>query len=185
MTFHEKKLTSEIVYSGKLVNVRRDTVTARSGESVREIVEHADGVVICAVTPEGKIFMERQFRYAFGRDIYELPAGKVDPGEEPLTAARRELREETGLTAGSMRLLSEMIPSCGFSTEKLYIYMATGLTQGKQDLDLNESLEVEEHDLDEVFNQVVNGEIEDGKTALGVLLTMEAVRRGELEGYLK
>ena len=185
MTFEEKTISSEYVFRGKLINVRRDVVTTVDGTSVREIVEHQPGAVIAAIKKNGNMLMERQFRKPAEKVIFEAPAGKVDPGEDPLQAAVRELKEETGYTAEHMRLLASSYPSVGFSKEVLHTFLATGLTEGETDLDENEAIDIEEYPLEELYEMAMRGEIDDGKTLIAILMAHEAVRRGELDNYLE
>lgn len=171
MTFEEKTLSSEYVYKGKLIKVRREHVTTRAGTSTREIVDHPGGAVIAAVNDDETMVMVRQYRKAVGRVVLEAPAGKIDEGEEPEHAALRELKEETGYSAMNIRRLTRMYPSVGYSNEKLYIYLCTGLVSGKTDPDPGESIDVEEYTIDKLFNMVMDGEIEDAKTQVAVMMT--------------
>ena len=106
MTFEEKTIKSERIYEGAIINLRRDEVTVQNGTSMREIIEHNGGAVLAAVTSEGKLVMVRQYRKPAGRVMLEVPAGKIDPGESAEAAAKRELKEETGYTAGKIKFLS-------------------------------------------------------------------------------
>ncbi len=169
MTFEEKTISSERLYEGAILNLRRDEVTVKNGISHREIVEHSGGAVMVAVTPAGRIVMVRQYRKPAGRVVLEVPAGKLDPGEDPLEAARRELREETGYTAGHVQYLLRCYPSVGYSEEILYLYLCTDLKPGETDFDENEAIDVEEMDPDTLQKMVMAGEIEDGKTVIALL----------------
>ena len=113
MSYEEKTISSEIVYEGPVFRVRKHIVDTVGGESVRDIVEHSGGAIMLAVSDDGKILMERQFRKALEQDFLELPAGKADPGETPETTASRELSEETGYTAEDVRHLISFYPTCG------------------------------------------------------------------------
>ena len=170
MTFEEKTLESERIYEGKILNLRKDTVTVETGTSVREIVEHNGGAVIVPVTDDGKIIMVKQYRKPAKRVMLEVPAGKIDPGEDHYTTAIRELKEETGYTADNVRFLTKMYPSVGYSEELLYIYMVTGLTPGETDPDENEAIDVVEIPLDELHKMIMEGKIEDAKTIAGVMM---------------
>jgi len=170
MTFEEKTLKSERIYEGAIINLRRDKVTVEHGTSYREIVEHNGGAVLAAVTDEGKMVMVRQYRKAANRVMLEAPAGKIDRGEEPLAAAVRELKEETGYTAGTVKLLTKFYPSVGYSEEMLYLYLCTDLVPGETCFDENEALDIEEMDLDVLYRMALDGDIEDGKTVIAILM---------------
>lgn len=185
MTFEEKTLKSEYVFKGKLIKVRKDTVTTVNGESTREIVEHAGGSVIAALKENGNMLMVRQFRKPVEEVVYEAPAGKIDPGEEPVDAALRELKEETGYSAKSIEYLTKTYPSVGFSKEVLYIYLCKGLIPGETDFDENEAIDLEEHHIDELYDQVMSGEITDAKTQIAIMMVKGMIDRGDLDDYLK
>lgn len=170
MTFEEKTISTETVYQGKIINVRRDKVSVVNGESYREIVEHSGGAVIVAVKDNGNVIMVKQFRKPAERIMLEVPAGKIDPGEEPETTALRELKEETGYSAENIRFLTKMYPSVGFSDEILYLYLCTGLTAGETDFDENEAIDIFEYPIDRLYDMVMKGEIEDGKTQVAILM---------------
>ena len=171
MIFEEKLISSERIYEGAIMNVRRDRVTAVKGEAFREIVEHNGAVALVVLTDDNKIVMVRQFRYATGGAVLEIPAGKIDNGEtDPLEAARRELKEETGYTADRIIHLGNVNPSCAYSEEVIRIYLATGLTPGEQNLDEDEALEVIEMPFDEVYDMGVRGELVDSKTLAALLM---------------
>lgn len=180
MTFEEKTIKSERIYEGKILNLRKDTVTVITGQSEREIVEHRGGAVIVPLTKDNKVIMVKQFRKPAERVVLEVPAGKIDPGEEPLTTAVRELREETGFTADKIKFLTKMYPSVGYSEEILYIYLCKGLTPGETDPDENEALDIEAVPLDDIYNMIMNGEIEDAKTQVAVLMTKALSEEGKL-----
>lgn len=171
MIFEEKKISSEIIYEGAIMNVRRDKVTAPKGQAYREIVEHNGAVAAVALTDEGNIVMVKQYRYACGRPILEIPAGKIDKGEtDPVNAMRRELREETGYTAEQILHLGDVNPSCAYSEEVIHLYLMRDLTPGEQDLDDDEALEVLEMPFDEVYDMAVRGELVDSKTLAALLM---------------
>ena len=172
MIFEEKLIESERIYEGAILNLRRDKVTAASGTAYREIVEHNGAVAIVALTDDNHIIMERQYRYACGRAVLEVPAGKIDKGEtDPVAAAVRELKEETGYTADEIIHLGDCNPSCAYSEEVIHIYLMRGLTKGEQSLDDDEVLELIEMPFEEVYEMGVRGEIVDSKTLAALLMT--------------
>ena len=185
MTFEEKTLSSEYVYRGRLINVRRDKVQAVRKESTREIVEHPGGVAMVALKEDGAMIMERQFRKVIEADAYEVPAGKLEDGEDPKDAALRELKEETGYSAANIRFLTAAYPSIGFCTENLYFYLCTELTQGETNFDMGEAIDMEEVPIRVIYDKILAGEIIDAKTQIAVLMTMDLIEKGELKGYLK
>ena len=170
MTFEEKTIRSEMLYEGAIINLRRDEVTVQNGTSFREIIEHNGGAVLAAVTGEGKLVMVRQFRKPAERVMLEVPAGKIDPGEKPEEAAVRELKEETGYTAGHVRHLTSFYPCVGYSEEMLHLYLCTDLTPGETCFDENEAIDIEEMDLDTLHDMVMKGQIQDAKTVITVLM---------------
>lgn len=170
MDMTEKTLSSERIYDGAIIHVRRDRVLLPNGRtSVREVVEHPGGVGILAVDGDGMVLLVRQYRYAFGRTLLEIPAGKREPGEEPLVTARRELREETGVTADSWTPLGQLIASPGCYDETLYLYLAQGLHSGDTDPDEDEFLSVERMPMAELTRRCLADEITDAKTVCAVL----------------
>jgi ADP-ribose pyrophosphatase len=160
-----------MIYRGAIINLRKDKVTVKDGRtSYREIVEHGGGVVILGVTEEGRIPMIRQYRKALEKVAFELPAGKLEPGEDPLEAARREFREETVYSAADVRHISAFYPTVGYSTELLHIYFAGGLTAGETDFDDNEAIEIAEYAPGELYDMIDKGLIDDGKSLIALLL---------------
>lgn len=171
MITEEKTLSSERIYEGKILNLRRDRVTIRDGgTSYREIVEHAGGVVILGVTEDGRIPMVRQYRKATRGVMLELPAGKLEKDEDPKEAALRELKEETGYTAANIRLVSAFYPTVGYSEEILYIFFADGLTAGETNFDPGESIEIEDCLPETLYALIDAGEMTDGKSLIALLL---------------
>ena len=171
MIFEEKKISSERIYEGAILNVRRDKVTAVAGEAYREIIEHNGAVAMVAITDEGNIVMVEQFRYASGQAVLEVPAGKIDKGEtDPAKAAERELREETGYSAKNIVLLGKINTSVAYSEEMISIYAMTGLTKGEQELDEDEALNVFEMPFDKVYDMAARGELIDAKTVAALFM---------------
>jgi ADP-ribose diphosphatase len=174
----EHQLSSEVIYDGKLLHVRRDRVRLPDGGvAEREYIRHPGAVCIIAMLDSGELVMERQFRYPLGRDMIELPAGKIDPGEPPLETARRELLEETGYAASEWRHLATMHLAIGYSNEHIEIFLARGLTQKQARLDDEEFLEVFTLPLATALQWVREGRITDAKTLSG-LLWAEKVLQG-------
>ena len=170
MDMTEKTLTTQEVYHGRIIRVRRDEVLLPNGNtSVREVVEHPGGVGILALEEDGSVLLVRQYRYAVGRHLWEIPAGKREKGEEPFVTAQRELAEEVGATAAKWTDLGQIIASPGCYAEVLYLYLAEGLTFGAQHLDQDEFLQVQFVPFAEVVEQCMRGELQDGKTVTAVL----------------
>ncbi len=167
----EKFLSREEIFDGVVLKVVRDTVELPNGkEAVRELCLHNGAVAIIPVLDDGRILMERQYRYAHSRIFFEIPAGKLDSiDEDPLEAAKRELREETGAVAEKITYLGRIDPTPALINEKIYLYLAEGLKFGERELDDDEFLTVEPYPLEQLFEMVMNGEIKDSKTQIAVL----------------
>lgn len=181
MTFEEKTLESQMIYKGAILNLRKDKVTVMEGTSYREIVEHNGGAVIAAVKNDGTMIMVKQFRKPAERVMLEAPAGKIDPGEDPLSAAVRELKEETGYRAGKVEKLTQMYPSVGYSEEILHLFLCTELMAGETSFDENEAIDIEEYHVDTLADMVMKGEIQDGKTQLAILMVKQLIAAGRLQ----
>jgi ADP-ribose pyrophosphatase len=158
---------SRTVYDGKLVDVTLE----RWGDNEREIVEHPGSVAIVAVDGDRRVWLVRQLREAARKQLVELPAGARDEGEEPLEAAKRELREECGLTGGEWRELAAFWTTPGFCREYMHLYLAEGVEAGDADPDEDEQVEIVRWHVDELAAQL--GEIEDAKTLAGLLLFLD------------
>lgn len=170
MEFFEKQISTATVYRGRIVNVRSDIAELKNGHHVpREVVEHPGGVAIVAVDEKGSVLMVRQYRYPMSEELLEIPAGKLEYGEDHRDCAIRELSEETGCAAGELVFLGPIYPSPGFSKETLYIYLATSLIRGEAHPDEDEFLSVEAVPLDTLVDKIMADEIRDGKTIIGIM----------------
>ena len=167
----ETKVSSELLYDGKVIRVFRDVICLPNGkEALREYNRHVGAVCIIPITDNGDVICVRQYRYAVGRDILEIPAGKLDfPGEDPLHAALRELREETGATCEKITYLGEYLGSPAILDECIHMYMAEGLSFGEDDPDEDEFIESVRLPLSELVEMVMRGDIPDGKTQIAAL----------------
>lgn len=169
----ETRISGEETYHGPLLHVYHDRVRLPNGnESGRDYIKHSGAVCVVPVTEAGEVYVERQFRYPLDMVITEIPAGKLDYAEEDrLSAAKRELHEETGLTAEKWTYMGDFFPAVAYSTEKISMYLAQELHQGEQKLDNDEFLNVETVPLAELVRQVMDGEIVDIKTQAAILKT--------------
>ena len=170
MDLREKRLSGETVFDGKIMHVRRDIVQLSDGsETFREVVDHSGGVCVLALDDEGQALLVRQFRYPHEKILREIPAGKLERGEDPFEAAKRELKEETGAVAGKWESLGEIYPTPAYCGEIIRMYMARDLTFGETAPDEGEFLELEKIDFNALVGQVLAGEIRDAKTVAAVL----------------
>ena len=169
----EIQVDREEIFEGAIVHLVRDTVVIPNGaRATREVCLHHGAVCVVPLTEDGEVIMERQFRYPFGKVLWEIPAGKLDKDEyDHLEAAKRELREETGYTAEKFTCIGDFYPSPAILSENIRMYIAEGLKKGEQDLDEDEFLDIVKVPLDEVVRMILDGEITDGKTQAAVLKT--------------
>ena len=175
----EHVLSSEVVFEGRLLHVRRDAVRLPDGErSVREYIQHPGAVVVIPILDNGDLILERQHRYPLHRDFIELPAGKIDAGEETLACAQRELLEETGYLAREWQYVTTVYPCIGYADERLVYYVARGLTYHGHAPDEDEFLEVFQMSFEQALEQVRSGEICDVKTVVG-LFWLEKILQGK------
>ena len=176
-----KVLSSKVVYDGKVFQVRSDKVTDPDGiTAVRNVVRHSGSVVVLAVDDSGReplVLLERQYRYAVGDYLLELPAGRIDEGEKALAAGKRELLEETGYRARHWQRALHFYSSPGFLDETMTVFYARGLTPGQAQPEEDECIEHKLLPLAEVVKLIVSGKIQDGKTIAGVLWLAESLRR--------
>ena len=169
MDLTETCLSSEVVYEGSFISVRKDSARMPDGStSTREYITHPGAVAILALRDNGNLVMERQFRYAPRQEFIEIPAGKIDHGEDILTTAQRELLEETGYVAREWMHLTTAWPCIGFADERMEYFLARGLTHQERKLDDGEFLEVIELSLPEAMEWVRRGKISDSKTIVGL-----------------
>lgn len=170
MNLIETPLEQEYKYKGRIINLRVDKARLPNGaEAGREVVEHPGGVCVAALTEDNCLLFVRQFRYPYGEVLLELPAGKLDKGEDPLEAGKRELKEETGASARRYESLGRLYPSPGYCGEIIHLYFARDLSFGEMNPDEDEFLEVEKIPLEEAVRMVMDNEIPDAKTQTAVL----------------
>ena len=176
----ETQIDTTQVYRGKLLDVRFDRIQLPDGhESTREYVLHQGAVVIIPLLDSGELIFERQFRYPLGKAFLELPAGKIEPSEDILNTATRELLEETGYSASEWRYLGVMHPCIGYSNERIEIYFARGLQrESDQQLDHGEFLDVLNLSLDDALHAIRSGEITDGKTITALFWAEKVLSSG-------
>ena len=167
MSFKEVKVDGTVIYEGKILTLERDTVLLPDGKNAkREIVRHSGGAAVLFVK-DGEVLLVRQFRYAYNKEMYEIPAGLVNDGEEPIAAAARELEEETGYKAELSHLV-DIYPSPGYTDEIIHVYLAESFNLSRQRLDEGEFLNVEFIPLDIVLRKIENSEICDAKTVVAI-----------------
>lgn len=170
MDMTEKTLSSEVIYDGKILRLRRDVVELPNGrQSIREVAEHPGGVAIVALDDCDNVLTVRQYRYVFSRVFEEIPAGKLEPGEDPYAAALRELKEETGAIPRRFTPLGSLVVSPGCYGEVLHLYLAEGLESGEQSPDEDEFLDLVRTPFDEMLRRVLSGALNDAKTVAGIL----------------
>lgn len=157
------------IYRGRVVNLSLETVTLPNGATVKmELIHHPGAAAIVPMKDDGTVLLIRQYRHAVGGYILEIPAGKLDPGEDPRDCAARELEEEIGFRAASLEPMITFFTTPGFTDEVIHVYKATGLTSGTQNLGRDEVLDVIELPLERAIAQIADGTIRDGKTIVGL-----------------
>jgi ADP-ribose pyrophosphatase len=177
--YTEKLVSSRTAYAGKLLTLKEDQVALPDGgQGTREYVLHQGAAMVIPLFQDGSVLLERQFRYPLHTHFLELPAGKIDPGEQPLGTAKRELLEETGYAATEWRHLTTLHPCVGYSNERLELFIARGLKHEGHPGEDGEFLECVQLALDEALALVASGEISDSKTIVG-LLWADKLRRGD------
>lgn len=177
----ETKVSSEDIYDGVLLHVKKDTVKLPNGDlAPREWIKHPGAASVIPLTDDGKVILVRQYRYPIGQVTVEVPAGKLDKeGEDPMECAVRELSEETGYTAEEYRHLTTLATTVGFSNELIYLYAAKGLKAGEQHTDEDEFINLQIVTLEEAVEMVNHGEILDGKSIISILMLRDLVNKGE------
>ena len=180
MNLRETPVEQQIQYEGRIIRLRVDKAQLPNGKiATREVVEHNGGVCIAALTEQQELLFVRQFRYPYQEVVLELPAGKIDKGEEPLACGKRELTEETGASAQQYRSLGRLYPSPGYCGEVIHLFLATGLSFGRMNLDEDEFLEVERIPLEKAVQMVLDNEVPDAKTQVAVLKTWALLHSGQ------
>ena len=181
MKLFEKTLTSETKFEGRIIKVLRDTVELENGKtSAREVVCHNGGVCVAALTEQNEVLLVRQFRYPYKEVLLELPAGKLEKGEDPFEAVKREQMEETGTTGENYISPGNLYPSPGYCGEIIRIWACRVAQKGEMHLDEDKFLEVERIPLDKAVEMVLNNEIPDSKTQVGILKTAALIKAGKL-----
>lgn len=174
----EQELSTKQVYRGRLLDVREDRVALPNGkEATREYIVHPGAVVVVPLLDNGDVLMVRQFRYPLRREFFELPAGKIDPGEDALLCGQRELLEETGFVADTWRMLATIHPCIGYSDERILIYLAQGLSEQGHRRDEDEFLDNVRMPLARAMDWLREGRLSDGKTMIGLFWAEKIIRR--------
>lgn len=166
----EKTISSKNVYDGVLLHVLRDEVLLPDGKNaIREMIVHNGAVCVVPIDENDNVYLVRQYRYPFGTTMLEIPAGKIDKGESPIDAARRELEEEIGMVADSLVHIGDFYPTVAYSTENIHMYVARGLRKTTQRLDDDEFLNIEIMSMQALKEDIMQGKVCDGKTIAAVL----------------
>ena len=169
MNMNEKKISGEIIYNGKIITVEKDIVLCpNNNNATREVVRHKGGSTILYINDSNEVLLIKQFRYAYNEVLYELPAGKLELGENPYDSATRELEEETGLKPISLDYLGCIYPTCGYSDEVIHLYLAKDVIKTKTNFDSDEYIESFFIPLEKVKQMILNGEIKDAKTICAI-----------------
>ena len=173
-----KRIGREEIYKGKIFTVVQDEIEIEDGNRAKwDLVMHNGACAIVPLTKDLEVILVKQYRNAENGDVLEIPAGKLEKGEEPLTCAKRELEEEIGYRAGAIEKICAMYTAVGFSDEKLHLYIATELVKSKQSLDEDEYIELVTYPLEEAIKMIFTGEIKDSKTIVGLLAVKEFLRK--------
>ena len=174
-----KTTSSKIVYRGGILNIRCDEVTLPSGRrATREVAEHADAIAVIAIDHDGKVLLERQFRQAAGKELLEIPAGSIEPGEDPAEAVRREMQEETGFLPRRVEKLGGFYSAPGWATEYLYLFLAADLVPSKLTADDTDEIKLEPVEVGKISQLVLSGAIQDSKSVAGLLMYLKLKEAG-------
>lgn len=172
--YKEKMISSKRIYEGRIVNLRVDEVVLPDGKATsREVVEYAGAVAVVPVNEKGELLLVRQYRYAVGETLLEIPAGKIERGEDYASSAARELAEETGYESGNLKHLISFYSTPGFTNEQIHLFLATELTLKVQNLDEDEFIEVETVNMKKAAEMIMSGEICDAKSVAGILAALK------------
>lgn len=177
MKLEERTVDTKRIYDGRILNLRVDKVLLPNGkEAYREVIEHSGAVAVVPVDSDGSVYMVRQFRYPFNEIVLEIPAGKMDPGEQMWDAANREMEEEIGMKAEELLYMGEIRPSVAYLTEIIHLFLARGLTPSKQHLDDDEFLNIEQYSLDSLCQMIMENKLSDAKTITALLKARELLK---------
>lgn len=181
MRLEEKTLESKLEYDGKIVKLYKDKVLLENGaEAYREVIKHPGGVCVVPLTENNEVILVKQLRYPTGKILIEIPAGKLEYGEDHFACGKRELKEETGCTAAKYDYLGCLLPTPAYDTEVIHMYLARELSQAEQQLDEDEFIELQRTPFDKAVEMVFSGEITDAKTQLALLKTKYLLDREKL-----
>lgn len=177
MVYEEKTMKCEKIYDGKILNLKVETVEIPGKKySKREIIEHPGGVGIIALTEDNHVVLVKQYRKAIEKPLIEIPAGRLEVNEEPIETAKRELKEETGYITEDLKYLLEFYTSPGYCNEKIYLFLAKGLTKGETSFDDGEYCETLTYSIDELCKMIDRGEIMDSKTIIGIYYVKQLLK---------